>query len=125
FREFEERGERGRRLAHFVTCVIDGYSAEDSPTFRGPSKTVARLAEEIRPEDLTGLAVECNRRHVGFRQENPDRYFRIGGRRLLLRSTSRAIEACNKYFATDAIPTSTGKEKKFNDPALPELLHAI
>lgn len=101
FREYEERGTPGRRLSHFVTCVIDGYSVADLPADDNPSKTKDELTRSITEIDLTGLAVECNRRHVGFRSENPSRYFRIGGRRLLLRSTTRAIGVCKKWLTDD------------------------
>lgn len=97
FRDYEERG-RSRRLAHFVTYVVDGFSPDDEPGVLDASPEILRLAEEIEAKELTGLAVECNRRHVGFRVENPDRFFRIGGRRLLLRSTTRAITLCDELL---------------------------
>ena len=52
FSEYEERGVHGRLLSHFVTCIVEGYSAEDDPTDRGPSKSQADLVGEINPEDL-------------------------------------------------------------------------
>jgi len=95
FNEFEERGDKSRVLAQFVSDVIDGNAAD---LMRNPEKAqefFGRYQElKLVPADLAGLAVECNRRHAGFRSENPDRFFRISGRRLLLRSTSRAIRVC-------------------------------
>jgi hypothetical protein len=97
FRDYEEQGHGGH-LAHFVTYVIDGFTSEDDPGMLRASDEILKRAEDIQAPELTGLAVECNRRHVGFRSENPDRFFRIGGRRLLLRSTSRAIALCKEVL---------------------------
>jgi len=107
FNLFEERGDKSQLLARFVSDVVDCHAKEEMRTQDGAEKYF-RLFKKLNfePADLAGLAVECNRRHAGFRSENPDRFFRIAGRRLLLRSTSRAIEVCkmlNQVIAPDEL----------------------
>jgi hypothetical protein len=97
FRDFECHAERGHLLARFATRIIEGYSRNE----RFNQDDLSELLPEIRVQDLAGLAVECNRRLVGFRSENPERYFRIGGRRLLLRATSTAIHLLDSNTKTD------------------------
>jgi hypothetical protein len=97
FEEFEERGEGCRDVIHFSSIVLDGYDREvfslkDQPKDRELQSRVREFSGDIPPRSLASLAVECNRRHAGFRSESPSRYFRVGGRRLLLRSANRAVQ---------------------------------
>jgi len=46
--------------------------------------------DAIRPADLFGIAVECNRRHAGFRPEWPTSYFQVCGRDLLTKASQKA-----------------------------------
>ena len=46
--------------------------------------------EQITPADIFGIAVECNRRHAGFRPEWPTSFFQVGGRDLLTKAAQKA-----------------------------------
>jgi hypothetical protein len=46
--------------------------------------------------DLINIIIECNRRRAGFRLRNPERFFRVGGRKLLVHQVGRFLQEIQK-----------------------------
>ena len=77
---YESDSNHRRQLVvrDYVWAILDGVPMESH--------------DHIQPADLYGIAVECNRRHAGFRPEWPTSYFQVGGRDLLIKAAQIADE---------------------------------
>ena len=99
-------------IRDFVWYCLEDFDSERAGQFH-----------QIQISDLYGIAIECNRRHAGFRPEWPTSFFQIAGRDLLIKASQLganmqlnpdAYEALYKYILNPA-----------NSEARPPILNAI
>ncbi len=79
--KFESPTDHSHQLLirDFVWYTLDSSKAGSLDRFQA-----------ITPADIYGMAVECNRRHAGFRPEWPTSFFQICGRDLLTKAAQKA-----------------------------------
>jgi hypothetical protein len=83
-REYEsaEHTDYQNRIKNYVAWCTDGATP---PRDR-------REFNEVLARDIFPIAIECNRRHSGFRSEWPTSYFQINGRDTLMRVTKGFLD---------------------------------
>ena len=109
---YETASEHQLLIRDFVWYCLEDFDSERAGQF-----------DQIKISDLFGIAIECNRRHAGFRPEWPTSFFQIAGRDLLIKASQLganlqlnpdAYEALYKYILNPA-----------NNGARPPILNAI
>jgi len=87
---YESSVEHQLLIHDFVWMVLDGTGSDRLLALdQSPGDSDQRLTR-ITPMDLYGIAIECNRRHAGFRRGWPTAFFQVGGRELLIKAAHAA-----------------------------------
>ncbi len=73
---YETASEHQLLIRDFVWYCLEDFDSEREEQF-----------DQIQISDLYGIAIECNRRHAGFRPEWPTSFFQIAGRDLLIKAS--------------------------------------
>ena len=79
--QYETFSEHQLLIRDFVWSCLEDFDSERAKRF-----------DEIKFADLFGIAIECNRRHAGFRPEWPTSFFQIAGRDLLIKASQLAMD---------------------------------
>lgn len=87
---YESSADHQLLIHDFVWLVLDDTGSDRMLLLDDPSGDAARRLALITPMDLFGIAIECNRRHAGFREEWPKVFFQVGGRELLIKAADVA-----------------------------------
>ena len=109
---YENASEHQLLIRDFVWHCLEDFDSERTRQF-----------DQIEISDLYGIAIECNRRHAGFRPEWPTSFFQIAGRDLLIKASQLGVNLQVSQDATEALynyilsPT--------NSLAPPPILNAI
>lgn len=89
---YENASEHQLLLRDFVWHCLEDFDSER-----------ARQFDRITISDLYGIAIECNRRHAGFRPEWPTSFFQIAGRDLLIKASQLGADLQVSQDATEAL----------------------
>jgi len=99
---YENASEHQLLIRDFVWHCLEDFDSERTRQF-----------DQIEISDLYGIAIECNRRHAGFRPEWPTSFFQIAGRDLLIKASQLGVNLQVSQDATEALynyilsPTNT------------------
>lgn len=110
---YESSVEHQLLIRDFVWMVLDGTGSDRLLALdQSPGDSDRRLMR-ITPMDLYGIAIECNRRHAGFRREWPTAFFQVGGRELLVKAAHAAHQMVPALDDAAAAPIGRGVLDEF------------